>query len=166
PLRRIDRASFASDDAARKRVLHECAARSAVMRRYAAMIRFVLGEERARAARKFEDVGAEVGFVEEAGEGGGVRVVGQQTVFTSDDDRRLVLLGSPRPRVAVPEVRDEVNRRALGPAIVRGDAEDGRLLIFLRDLDLDVEVTIVVEDAGVEQLELAIVRAACAIFVN
>src|SRR5207237_1775932 len=65
-LRRIHRAFFAFDDAAMKRVLHECAARSAVMRRYAAMIRFVLGEERARAARKFEDVGAEVGFVEEA----------------------------------------------------------------------------------------------------
>src|SRR4051812_27928292 len=59
-----------------------------------------------------------------------------------------------------------MERRAIGPAVVRGDAEDQRGGVFFGNLDDDVEVAALIEDAGVDQLELGIVRAAAAIFVN
>ena len=52
-----------------------------------------------------------------------------------------------------------MQRRAIGTAIVRGDANDDRVLIFFRRFNEDVEVAAVVEDAGIDQLEL---RIACA----
>ena len=63
-------------------------------------------------------------------------------------------------------MRDEMDRRPLGTAIVRGDAEDERLLVLLGDLDLDVEVAVVVEDAGVDQLELGIAQSAAAVLLD
>src|SRR5712691_6183382 len=53
-----------------------------------------------------------------------------------------------------------MNRCALRTAVVRGDAKDDRVGVLLGDLDLDVEVAAVVEDAGVDQLELGIGEAA------
>ncbi len=58
-----------------------------------------------------------------------------------------------------------MDRRALGAAVVRGDAEDERFFVLFRDLDLDVEVASVVENAGVDQLEFRLAEAA-AVFVK
>ena len=60
----------------------------------------------------------------------------------------------PRPRVAEPERRQEWSRGGLGPAVVDGDRtrmSSGTAFAYSTN---DVEVAVVVEDAGVEQLVL------------
>ena len=61
---------------------------------------------------------------------------------------------APGPRIAKPKVRQDVERRGLGPAVVRRDPDRQVLRIGFGVLDEDVEVAIVVEDAGIEQLVL------------
>ena len=67
------------------------------------------------------------------------------------------------PGVAEPERRQQVQRRRLRPAVVRGDAHQQVVVVRLRVLDLHVEVAVVVEHAGVEQLVLEVAEAARAV---
>ena len=67
------------------------------------------------------------------------------------------------PRVAEPQRRQQVQRRRLRPAVVRGDAHQQVVVVRLRVLDLHVEVAVVVEHAGVEQLVLEVAEAALAV---
>ena len=75
---------------------------------------------------------------------------------------RLRQLGPPGPRVAEPERRKQVDRRGLRSAVRDGDPDEAFLRSRLGVLDDDVEVAIVVEDAGVDELVLELpARAAC-----
>src|SRR5947207_2512790 len=61
----------------------------------------------------------------------------------------------PRPRVSKPQRRQHVHVGRVGPAVGDRDADQHLVDGGLRVLDDDVEVAIVVEDAGVEQLVFA-----------
>ena len=76
-------------------------------------------------------------------------------VITSNDDLRLGLpLASPGPGIAKPERRDHVERSRVGTAIAGRDSDHDVFRIGLRILDVDVEIAVVVKDAGVDQLVL------------
>ena len=73
---------------------------------------------------------------------------------------------SPGPGVAEPDGGEQVDFRRFGPAIGDGDADQD---VFGRGLGVfgeNVEVAIVVENAGVVELELGVSRAAAAVFVD
>src|ERR1051326_3509076 len=164
---RIHRVLVAVDDAAMERLLRKRAARLRGRAEHARAVRLVVGEEEARAGRQLEAVRAEPRLVQQAGERRRVRVVGEQrAVVRRGDDRLRRVTAVPRPRVAEPELRDEVQRRALAAAVVRRHAHDERVLVRLGDLDLDVEVAVVVERAGVDQLVLRLGRAARAVALD
>ena len=67
------------------------------------------------------------------------------------------------PGVAEPQRRQQVQRRRLRAAVVRGDPHQDVVVRRLGVLDHDVEVAVVVEDAGVEQLVLEVLLAAAAV---
>ena len=78
-------------------------------------------------------------------------------------ERRQARLGhvrAPRPRVAKPQRREHVQRRGVGPAVVRGHQHEDVVVAGLGVLDHDVEVAVLVEHAGVEQLVLGLLLAA------
>src|ERR1700694_5180637 len=59
-----------------------------------------------------------------------------------------------------------MQRSAVRSAIVRRHPQEQRVFILLGDLDDDVEVAAIVEDAGVDQLELRIVTAAAPVLFD
>src|SRR5262249_49884397 len=73
---------------------------------------------------------------------------------------------APGPVVAEPELRQNVDPRRLGTAIVHGDANEDVVLRLLRVLGNDVEVPVPVEPAAVDQLELRFERTAPAVFLD
>ena len=74
---------------------------------------------------------------------------------------RIALSGSaPRPRIAKPERRQHVQRRVVRPAVRDGDANADVVGRGLRVLRNDVEVSVLVEDPGVGELEFRIVASA------
>ena len=75
---------------------------------------------------------------------------------------RALELALPPP-VAEPEVGEEVHRRPLRSAVAHRDADRDVLRSALRVLDVDVDVAVLVEHAGVEQLVLEVVAAAVAV---
>ena len=85
-------------------------------------------------------------------------------------DRRLGQYPSPcrpqRPGVAKPSVGSRCNRALLRAAIRDRDPDQNVVRRRLRVFDEDVEVAVVVEDAGVEQLEFRIVPTARAVLLD
>src|SRR5690349_13429407 len=78
-------------------------------------------------------------------------------ILAAASNRRLdASTRAPAPGVAKPQVRQEVKRRRLGSAIGRFDANADIFRRGLRILDDNVEIAIVVEDAGVDQLVLQV----------
>ena len=67
-------------------------------------------------------------------------------------DRGLLRVVTPRPGVAVPERRQQVERRRLRPAVRGGDPDDDVLRSGLGVFDDDVEEPVLVEDPRVGQL--------------
>ena len=93
----------------------------------------------------------------------------QRRVARGDDRRPGVVhrfelgagcLVADPPGVTKPEVRHQVQRRRLGTPVDGADADQDVLGIDLGKLDDDVEVAILIEDPGVEQLELEILARA------
>ncbi len=78
-------------------------------------------------------------------------------------ERERRLLRPVPPRVAEPQRRQHVQRRRLRPAIVDRDQHQQVLGAALRVLDHDVEVAILVEHAGLEQVELRFVASAAVV---
>ena len=78
-------------------------------------------------------------------------------------DRRRDDRIPPRPRVAEPQRRQQMQRGRLRPAVVRGHAHDDVVVGDLRVFDLDVEVAPLVEDPGVQQLVLRVVLRPAAV---
>src|SRR6185437_14217467 len=74
--------------------------------------------------------------------------------------RRLVAERSPAPGVAKPERRQELDSGVLGPAVRHGDAHEDVGWRPLGVFDGQVEIPVALEHAGIEQLELRVVRAA------
>ena len=64
----------------------------------------------------------------------------------------------PRPDVAKPQLRQHMQRRFLRPAIVNRDAHQNVFRRRLRVFDEHIQVAVVVEDAGVEQLKFRQLR--------
>src|SRR5689334_20936123 len=60
----------------------------------------------------------------------------------------------PRPGVAKPDRRQQVQRRFVRTTVRDADADENVLDVSLRIFHNDVEVTVTVEDAGVNQLKL------------
>ena len=75
-------------------------------------------------------------------------------------ERRLRGPGGPRPGVPEPERGQEVHGGRLRPAVPDADPDEDVLRRRLRVFDEHVEVPVVVEDAGVDQLEFGLVARA------
>ena len=114
-------------------------------------VRFVLAEIDVGRLVERDGVAAEFGMVrlDLAGPDGGQQRPGMVRV--------------PRPSVAEPDVRKQVQIGGLRTAVVRGHLHEDLLGVRLGVLDHDVEVAVVVEHASVDDLELAVVRPSVAI---
>ena len=119
----------------------------------------VVAEERRRRARGGEHVAPE----EAVGHLRGPEAARRPAVATD-----LVQLGdpvveAPRPRVAQPDRRQDVQRGGLGPVVGRRDADADVVRTRLGVGHHDVEELVPVEDAGVAELELPFVTGALAV---
>ncbi len=92
-------------------------------------------------------------------------VVGVRRPGAGGADHRADAVRPPGPRVAIPEMGQDVERRRLGPAVHRGDAAQEVLGVGLGVLDEDVEVAVGREGVPerVEQLELRLALVALAV---
>ena len=70
------------------------------------------------------------------------------------------------PDIAEPELRQHVNRRGVGPPIVYRDLQQDVVRCRFRVLHHDIEIPIVVEDAGVQQLVLRLIRSPMAVLLH
>ena len=93
----------------------------------------------------------------------GERVVGDHERRAVAFDPRAHRLVAPRPRVAEPERRQHLQRRLLGRVVLDHDAGEDLGRRRLRVGDVDGPVAVVVERAGVEQLELGILKTAAVV---
>ena len=81
-------------------------------------------------------------------------------------ERRPVAAGKPRPQIAKPERRQDVQLGRIGAAIVNRDLNENVLGRFLGILDEDVEVAVVVEDPRVDQFVFELALAAAPVPVH
>ena len=81
-------------------------------------------------------------------------------------DARPGVAWRPRPVVAAPQRGQQVQRRGVGAAVDGADAHQHLFGPVLGVFDEDVEVAVVVEDAGVEQFVLGLVAAAAAVLLR
>ncbi len=63
---------------------------------------------------------------------------------------RLLRIRLPRPGVAKPQLRQQMNRRRFRPAIVNRHPHQNLFRPGFRVFDKHIEVAVVVEDAGIE----------------
>ena len=116
-------------------------------------IGFVFGEQQRRLAIAIEIALAQVGFARPHDRG-----------FAADGLQRWPrVVPAPRPAVAEPERRQHVDLRGFRTAIVDADLNQDVLGRFLGVFHEHVEVTVLVEDAGVDQFVLEFLAAAPAI---
>ena len=158
--RRVDRALLAVDHQLVKRVLHvgRGVGRAVELLR----VGLVLGEDQlwldARSALGGEAEAAQRGVrgLHLAGRGGRERASGK------------VALGgaAPRPGVADPQGRQDLDGRVDRAAVGDGDAHQHVIGAGLGVLGLDVEVAVALEDARVRELELALVAAPAAVLLE
>ena len=74
-------------------------------------------------------------------------------------ERRPIAAHQPGPQVAKPERRQDMKSGRLGAAIVDRELDEDVLGRFLRILDEHVEVAVLVEDPGIDQLILELASA-------
>jgi hypothetical protein len=104
-------------------------------------IGLVVAEQQPIGCFEFDAVGAEL------------LVLGQHESGAPILQRRLRNAGRPAPDVAEPDLRQDMNRSRLRPAVVDGDPHEHIVGIGLGIFDIDVEVAVVIEDAGIDQFE-------------
>ena len=150
-MRRIHRVGTSADDTVVKRILH-------VRRRIGGSeqplrVALVLRKEQhglfaRRRRRQLED-----GCTER-----GVRADDAPRPVARERRLGVIALAvpTPAPGVAIPERRQQMQRRGVRPAIGHGDANADVVRRRLRILGKHVEVPALVEDAGISQLVLAI----------
>src|SRR5215470_8165591 len=73
---------------------------------------------------------------------------------SADLELRFFILASPRPGVAKPHRGQQMDLRGLGTTVADGDLDQDVLRLDLGILDEDIKVSVLVEDAGVEQFIL------------
>ena len=164
-------AVLAVDEVAVEGVLHEAAA---VLRLWAEeqfVVRVVVREERPAAELRVELVSPEVVAGRQPPDARATGIIRNEREvraarFAYADARLGVFVVTPRPPVAEPQVRQEVQRRGFRPAIEGFDADADVLGASLRILHENIEVAVFVERAGVEQLQLRVGRAAPLVAVN
>ena len=117
----------------------------------ALIVRLVLGEEQRRAAFAMQVIGSDLGF--------GRRDDAVARRRGVDFQGRPGRVGPPAPDVAEPQRGQEMKRGRVRPPIADADLDQdvGRPLLGI--FDDDVEVAIVLEDAGIEQLVLHVLAA-------
>jgi hypothetical protein len=118
-------------------------------------VRLVLAEEQVVVAVGGEDETAEL-----------VVLGDDRAAVVADLQQRSTVVTAPRPRVAEPQRREEVEGRLVGPGVADPDLEDEVVGRRLGDVDGDLEVAVVVEDTGVEQLVLGLVAAPAGVHVD
>ena len=79
---------------------------------------------------------------------------------------RRFLRRLPRPRIARPDLRQQVERRGAIAAILNRHAHHDIFRRIFRIFDMDIEIRVVFEHARVEHFVLGHVRAAAAVFGN
>src|SRR5277367_6820528 len=83
-----------------------------------------------------------------------------------DRERGMRVIAAPRPSITEPESRKDVQWRRLRSAICDANSDEdvfrGAFCVF----DEDVEVAVLVKDAGVDQLEFAIEFSSAAVFIE
>ena len=114
-------------------------------------VRLVLGEEQLRRA-----LGVEEALAEARLRGADHEVAGAGGELSQARARRIA---SPRPGIAEPKRREQVERCLLRAAIVHADLDQEVFWAGLRVLDEHIEVAILIEDTGVEQLVLEVLPA-------
>src|SRR2546427_9767174 len=137
-------------------------------------VRLVVGEERLPARRAVQPAFAELVLEREVPQRLGVAIVGDERHHALRRGPRLIhadprldaALGRPAPRIAEPEMGNDVQRRRVGAAIEGLDADADVFRPALRVLDEDVEIAIVVEHARIEQLEFQTAAGARPILVE
>jgi hypothetical protein len=134
-------------------------------------IRLVIGEQRVPVGLAVQPAPANAvleGQVVEPFRIGIVRHQGHVSVRGSPwlDHRFTAPVLSPRPDVAEPQVRQQVQLRRLGAAIERLDADAQIVGVRLGVFDEHVEVPVLVEDARIEQLELRPLPAAARVLLD
>ena len=139
------------DDVAMERVLH--VRRRAGLAPEPLRVGLVLREQELRSAVAGERVFAQLGM---GGHDG--------PALPAQD--RLLALVPPRPGVAEPQRRKDVQPRRFGAPVVHGHTDEDLLRLVLRVLDEHVEVPVVVEDPGVDELVLELLPRAPAVRVQ
>ena len=105
-------------------------------------IGLVVAEQQAIRCFEFDAVGAELLVLRQHQSGAPIL------------QRRFRNAGSPAPDVSEPDLRQDMNGRRVRPAVVDGDPHEHIVGIGLGIFDVDVEVPVVIEDAGIDQFEL------------
>ena len=117
-------------------------------------VRLVVAEQEFGVAFRGEGVFAQMGMTNFDG----ARPGGRQP--------RFAYLALPGPGVAEPELRQQVEDGLLGAAVVDRHLHEQIFWPGLGVLDEDIEVAVVVEDAGVQQFVLGLVLAPAATFLD
>src|SRR5262249_40901369 len=157
--RQVDTARLAVDDVAVDGVLDIGLAARRAGTEDARSVGLVVREKQLGAGRSVQVTRAEGGAIRggrpEVGAGmPRVRAPPARPGSAAANDRLGARDWPPRPRVAEPQVRQDVQGRRVGTAVERLDLDDEVLRVDFRILDEDVEVAIIVENARIEQLEL------------
>ena len=130
--------------------------------RHQILVETVLAQMSGRfAAEQFCDIGlvlAELDLVRPVE----VDHIGAEPLMVDDDVVAAALEGGfgpirdPAPGVAEPDLRQHMNRRFVGTAIADGQAQQDVVGARLGIFDIDVEIAVGVEDAGIDDLELGL----------
>src|SRR5438132_2998789 len=123
------------------------------------LICLIVREERAAARRCVQGPWAKPIAYRDRARNRQLRVVRHQahvtgTIGTKLDDRLRLRLSAPRPDIAKPEVRKDMERCRFRAAVAGLDAHANVFRVDLGVLDDDIEIAVFVEHTGVEKLEL------------
>src|SRR5262249_38019110 len=90
------------------------------------------------------------------------RMLRSNRLRRGQSQRRSVAAGFPTPGVAEPDLRQQMNVRWLGAAILHRDAHQNLIRGRLRILHEDIEVAVALECSAVDQFVLGLADAAAA----
>ena len=117
------------------------------------------------AAEQFRDIAlvlAELDLVRrvEVDRIGAERLVPDHDIVVDALEGGFGAIGEPAPGVAKPHLGQHVDRRFVGTAVVDGQTQQNVVGAGLGIFDVDVEVAVVVEDAGLDDLEFGLLAVA------
>ena len=116
-------------------------------------VRLVLAEEQLGIARELQQVATQLVVLRDDG-----ACLGRQ--------RGLASIGAPRPGVAEPQRRQDLDRRRFRSGVADRDLDVDVVWRRLRELCLDPPIAVVIEDASVDELELGILLRASSVLLD